>query len=222
MNKLSIVLMTLLSFLMACSSKKTNEPIRKKDSLERITDGEVQSNSERTIINCDSIYPGKKYELSLIRFDSINTHATAPNTLFSLSAVINGKPSIIISDSIFCRVPDVRFEDFNGDKVKDILLQNFSDVRSNWTYHLYLVDTSQNRLVKIKGFEEIKNPNYLSEYDLIDNMVVSGTLWSGFYKINKDTVIDLNYEIYDHQDETGTYEAEYNRALQRILKKQKP
>ena len=71
----------------------------------------------------------------------------------------NGQYVPIFSDSIFNTVQEVGFTDFNNDGIKDILVQNISDVRSNWTYYLYLVDTAQNKLKKIKGFEEIKNLN---------------------------------------------------------------
>jgi len=120
-------------------------------------------------------------------------------------------------------VQEVKFEDFNKDKVKDILVQNISDVRSNWTYYLYFVDTANDKLKKIKGFEEIKNPNYIREYDLIDNYVMSGRNWTSFYKIQGDSIKDFNIVIYDGENENGrvTYNKDYKKAIATILGKEK-
>ncbi len=82
--------------------------------------------------------------------------------------VTNGKKKLIFSDSIYNTVPEIRFDDFNNDNIKDILVQHTSDVRSNRTYYLYLVDLVQDKLTKINDFEEIKKPNNVSEYDFFD------------------------------------------------------
>jgi hypothetical protein len=115
----------------------------------------------------------------------------------------------------------VRFSDFNGDNIKDILIQNISDVRSNPTYYLYLVDTTHDKLTKIRGFEEIKNPSYVSKYNLIDNYVLSGQTWTSFYKIQNDTIKDFDIVIYDDNLGNGNYERDYNKAIKKILTAEK-
>ena len=176
---------------------------------------------EKTEIVCDTVYKNKGYKLTLTLFDTTNADGTIPNTLFTLSKLTNGQFLPIYFDSIFNTVQQVRFADFNNDKVKDILVQNISDVRSNWTYYLYLVDTAQNKLKKIKGFQEIKNPNYLSQYNLIDNYVLSGQTWTGFYKIDGDSVKDFDMVIYDNQTQDGSYDRDYRKAIKSILTKGK-
>ncbi|MFY7845990.1 XAC2610-related protein [Chryseobacterium gambrini] len=113
------------------------------------------------------------------------------------------------------------FQDYNGDGIKDILIQNISDVRSNWTYYLYLMDLKHDRLTKIKNFNQIKNPHYLPEYNLIDNEVMSGRNWTSFYQIRKDTIFDFGYVIYDGEDDNGNtvdFEKEYDKTLSKVLK----
>ena len=180
-----------------------------------------KNNDDNFEIICDSIYKNKGYKLSLSVFDSSSDDENIPNTLFTLSKFRNGKYLPIFSDSIFNSVQSISFVDFNNDKVKDILVQNYSDVRSNWSYHLYLININKDKLKKVKGFETIRNPNYLPQYGLIDNYVLSGTNWTNFYKITGDSIKDFNMIIYDNQNENGVYNREYQRAINKIRRKVK-
>jgi hypothetical protein len=190
----------------ADTSKKADTTVDKK----------IKDDFETTEINCDTVYFGKDYKLTLKKIDSTNEDETKFNTVFSFQKSTKGKYSEIFRDSIFNKVQDVKFEDFNNDKIKDILIQNFSDVRSNWTYYLYLVDTTHDNLKRIKGFEEIKNPSYVSKYDLIDNYVVSGTNWTSFYKIKGDTIYaDPSVE------NDSKYDKDYKKAIKTILAREK-
>ena len=186
-------------------------------------DKKVKENFETTEIDCDTVYFGKGYKLKLTKFDSINEDETKFNTVFSFQKRSNGQFSEIFRDSIFNKVQDVKFEDYNNDKIRDILIQNYSDVRSNWTYYLYLIDTTNDRLKKINGFEEIKNPSYVSKYDLIDNYVVSGTNWTSFYKIKGDTILDFGIVIYADPsvDNDLKYDRNYKKAIKTILAREK-
>ena len=119
---------------------------------------------------------------------------------------------------------NVEFIDFNGDGIKDILVENTSDVRSNLTYNLFIVDFKNQKLRKIEGFEEIKNSNYLEKYDLIDCLVMSGRNWTSFYKIEGNKVKDFGYIVKDGEDENGKdleYDKNYNLTLAKILKSKK-
>lgn len=168
---------------------------------------------------CDTVYKNKGYKITLKRFDISNEDEKIPNSVFTFSKLTNGLYLSLFSDSIFNRVQVIQFADFNNDSIKDILVQNFSDVRSNWTYYLYLVDTAQNKLKKIKGFEEIKNPHYLPQYNLIDNYVMSGQIWTSFYKIQGDTVKDFDIVIYCNEVDEGKYGRDYKKAIKSILSK---
>ena len=197
----------------ADTSKKIDTTLNKKN----------KDDFETTEINCDTVYFGKGYKLTLKKFDSTNEDETKFNTVFSFQKSTNGQYSEIFRDSIFNKVQNVELEDFNNDKIKDILVQNFSDVRSNWTYYLYLVDTTHDSLKKIKGFEKIKNPSYVSKYDLIDNYVVSGTNWTSFYKITGDTVFDFEIVIYADPslENDSKYDRDYKKAIKTILEREK-
>ncbi|MGE9310715.1 XAC2610-related protein [Niabella sp. CJ426] len=172
-------------------------------------------------IRCDSIYPNKNYQITLTVIGSTNEDENIPNTLFTVSRLSGGKYMPIFSDAVFSKTRTVEFADYNDDKIPDILVHNISDVRSNQTYYLYLVDTAQNKLKKIKGFEVIKNPAYLPQYKLITNYVMSGQIWTGFYKIKGNSIKDFGIVIYDNQTDDGSYDRDYKKAVKSILKKER-
>ena len=175
----------------------------------------VQDSIFEQEIICDSIY--KNYKIVLKHFSwAANYEESDRNTVFIFSKKINGKYKELLRDSIESHVGAYEFRDFNGDKIKDILIQNISDVRSNWTYYLYLVDLKNDKLMKVKNFNQIKNPRYLPQYNLIDNEVMSGRNWTSFYQIKKDTVYDFGYVIYNGMDDDGNivdFEKEYSKTL---------
>jgi hypothetical protein len=172
-------------------------------------------------INSDSIYGDKVLSIRLVPLDTNKVDGPEGKYIFLLFNQQNEGLSEIYRDTIESTAPGVEFSDFNNDNIKDILIQNYSDVRSNWTYNLYVVNKEFDQVQKIKGFDRIKNPNYLPKYDLIDNMVMSGRNWTCFYKIVGDSIKDFGIIIYDSPDENGnyTYDEEYKMAIRKILKK---
>jgi hypothetical protein len=221
---MKLFLALLIFTLTNCSNNSQHSaPVQSDGSknLENTVTASEKESFEKTEIQCDTVYKNKGYKLTLTLIDTTNEDETIPNTLFTLSKLTNGQYLPIYSDSIFNKVQEIHFADFNNDNVKDILVQNFSDVRSNWTYYLYLVDPAQNKLKKIKGFEEIKNPNYLPKYNLIDNYVISGQIWTSFYKIKGDSVKDFDIVIYDNQTDDGSYDQDYKKAIKSILTNEK-
>ena len=176
-------------------------------------------------INCDSIFTQKGYSVSL-EYDpeDESSNETKPNIIFTFSKQINGREKIIHREKLFSKFKNVEFIDFNGDGIKDILVENISDVRSNLTYNLFLVDLKNQKLRKIDGFSGIKNPNYLKKYDLIDCTVMSGRNWTSFYKIEGNKVKDFGYVIEDGEDDNGKdleYDKNYDLTLAKILKSEK-
>jgi hypothetical protein len=221
---MKLFLVLLIFTLTNCSNNNQHSAIVQVDSsknLERAATLSEKEGFEKTEIMCDTIYKNKGYKLTLTLFDTTNEDETIPNTLFTLSKLTNGQYLPIYSDTIFNKVQKIHFADFNNDNVKDILVQNFSDVKSNWTYYLYLVDTTQNKLKKIKGFEQIKNPSYLPKYNLIDNYVISGQIWTSFYKIRGDSIKEFDIVIYDNQKDDGSYDRDYKKAIRTIMAKEK-
>lgn len=182
-------------------------------------------NKEVIRINCDSIFHKKAYSVSL-EFDPKDESwdETKTNVVFTFSKKINGKEKIIHQEKLFSKFKHFEFIDFNGDGIKDILVENISDVRSNLTYNLFVVDFKNQKLRKIEGFDEIKNPNYLEKYNLIDCLVMSGRNWTSFYKIEGNKVKDFGYTISDGEDENGKdmeYDKNYALTLAKILKSEK-
>lgn len=188
--------------------------ILKKDNF-------AQDSIFENVIICDSVYQDKNYKIVLKHFSWENNYdKNDKNTVFVFCKKINGKYQELLRDSIESHGGVYEFQDFNGDNVKDILIQNISDVRSNWTYYLYLVDLKNDRLTKVKNFNQIKNPRYLPQYDLIDNEVMSGRNWTSFYQIKKDSVFDFKYVIYKGEDDKGNivdFDREYKRILTKVL-----
>lgn len=168
-----------------------------------------------TIIKCDSIYKDKGITIKLVNFETEKDgYENEKNSILIINQKLNNKNLVLIKDSIFSSAQKIEFKDFNNDKVKDILVQNISDVRSNWTYNLYLYNPKTNNFKKVIGFEEIKNPSYNSKHNIIESHVVSATNWAAFYKIKNFKVYDYNIEIND--DGSSKSEKEYRKAIKKI------
>jgi len=199
-------------------SGKTSDSIDKKSVRYIKQKGDLDT----ALIVCDSVYPNKGYRITLASIGKETNEGLKPNTIFIFDKMTNGKQVQICRDSIYSRVREVRFEDFNGDKIKDILVQNYSDVRSNWSYYLYVIDTANNAVKKIKGFASIKEPRYIPKYNLIDNYATSGRNWTDFYKIHGDSVVDFDIVVQEPElNKKSTYDRDYKRALNTILRKEK-
>lgn len=213
MNKMkkAITVFIVLIFMVSCSKNRAEK-------------NQLEENSKDEIILCDSIYKDKKYQIMLKRFSGEKGFSKGINTVFVFGKKENGQFKELMKDSIQSDFGSFEFEDFNGDGIKDVLIENISDVRSNLTYYLYLVDLENDKLTKVKNFNEIKNPHYLPEYNLIDNEVMSGRNWTSFYQIQNDTVFDFGYVIYQGIDEDGNtidFEKEYQETLSKVLKNKK-
>ena len=175
-------------------------------------------------INCDSVYAQKGYFIELIRFEfDKDGFDEEKNSVFTLSKKVDGVKKEILRDTIFSRLQEIKFADYNNDKVDDILIQNIADVRSNLTWYLYFFNPKSSSVTKIKGFEEIKNPKYNSKYNLIENYVLSGTNWTSLYTIKNFRVIDYGFVIYDKDDSKGInrYNSEYKKAIRKIMLRRK-
>lgn len=224
MNHTRAFFLSALVLLLGCESNMEEKYPWHPTSEARIQDSLSEKEtckSDNLVIECDSLY-GKHITLHLDFLNS-SKHDLQNEYVFYLIEKKEGKAIEIFRDTIECTVPVIEFVDYNSDKVKDILIQNDSDVRSNWTYNLFLFNKDISSLQKIKGFNEIKNPNYLPQYGLIDNMVMSGRNWTTFYKIDGDTIKDFGIIIYDGEDENGvnSYVEDYMKAIKNILKRER-
>ncbi|WP_431242435.1 XAC2610-related protein [Flavobacterium sp. P21] len=168
-----------------------------------------------TIIKCDSIYKNKGITIKLATFnDSADLQDDEENSNLTITQELNGKRSVLIKENLHSSAQEIDFRDFNNDNIKDILVQNYSDVRSNWTYYLYLYNPKTNTFKKVIGFEEIKNPIFNSKYGIIESHVISGKNWASFYKIKNNKIHDFNIEITD--DGSPKSEKEYAKQLKKL------
>ncbi len=227
MANYKILLIALLA-VTSCNleNKKSNENLFTNKTQISITD----KNFEKLEVFCDTVYNSKKYKLTLTKIDTTNNFSDKGNTIFTFERFKKGQYNVLFIDTIYCESQEIDFASYSKDRLKSIIIKNNEDVRSNWTYYLYLVDTSTDKLIRVKGFEEIKNPNYLSKFDLIDNYVLSGRNWTNFYQIDKDSVIDYNSVLFDDGTNSGSYSDnedvkhpkypfEYKRTIRKILKR---
>lgn len=169
-------------------------------------------------VKCDSIYKDKKILIKLSTFDGKKDgFKEEKNSILIIEQNLKNKKSIILKDSIFSSVQKIEFSDFNNDNIKDILVQNTSDVRSNWTYYLYLYNVKTNSFKRVQGFEEIKNPKYNSKENIVESYVVSGQDRIGFYRIKNYKVLDLKTEITDDHGEN--FEKDYQNAIKKLKAK---
>ncbi|KQW98825.1 hypothetical protein [Flavobacterium sp. Root420] len=168
-----------------------------------------------TVIKCDSIYKDKGITIKLVNFETEKDgYEGEKNSILIINQKLNNKNSVLVKDSIFSSTQKIEFKDFNNDKIKDILVQNISDVRSNWTYNLYLYNPKKNNFIRVIGFEEIKNPMYKAKYNIIQGYVVSGQDWVSFYKIKKNHIYDYGIKIVD--DHGHNFDKEYKKAINKI------
>jgi len=216
-----IILFSLSSFVYCSNNGQnlTNKVIKNNDLISKIESPSL----EQTQIICDTVYKNKSYRFTLVLFDTTNNFPDEANNIFTFEKLVNGQYKIIYRDSIYCENQEIQFKTFTTDNIKSILVKNNKDIRGNWTYYMYKVDTTKDKLIKIKGFEEIKNPNFIFKCNIIDNYVMSGKNWTSFYKLESDSVKHFNIVIYDNQKELdgNTYKNGYNKALKSILAKEK-
>ncbi|WP_291146586.1 XAC2610-related protein [Flavobacterium sp. UBA7680] len=169
-------------------------------------------------IKCDSIYKNKGITIKLKNFGpETDGYDGEKNSILTISQKVNNKSSILVKDSIFSLVQKIEFKDFNNDGIKDVLVQNISDVRSNWTYNLYLYNSKTNNFKRVIGFDEIRNPRYNAKYNIIESYIVSGNDWIFFYGIKKNKVFDYGIKVKD--DHGKNFDKDYKKAIKKITSK---
>jgi hypothetical protein len=159
------------------------------------------------------------YKLALHIFDTANDYDAERNNAVLIFNRLNGnQKEIFFRDSMFCMYPDIDFQDFNNDKVKDVLVFYYTGARANPTYHLYLTDLKNHNLIRVKGFEELPNPDLDTTKNIITSITLSGSNYYSFYRINsKDKLINLGHRYEDNPNDSTQYE----RTVRQIMKEHK-
>ncbi|MFN7600628.1 MAG: XAC2610-related protein, partial [Bacteroidota bacterium] len=172
--------------------------------------------ADTLMINCDSVFSEVGYYIQLITFDSLLNNQG--NSILVFGQRNQGGQEQIYLDTLYSKVGQVEFRDFNQDDIKDVLVQNESDARSNWTYNLFLTDLKGRTLTMVQGFDQVKNPSLNSDLQIIESHVNSGTNYIEFYKlVNRDSIFKYDILVYDSMDDIS--ERNYKLALDKIRSK---
>ncbi|WP_417369230.1 XAC2610-related protein [Flavobacterium beibuense] len=175
----------------------------------------TETQEENTVIvNCDTLQL-KNSKATIYLFGSFEDE-DSNNTIFTLTQ--NGKT--IIQDSIISNRFKLLYKDFTGDSVNDLLIHNYTGTRSNEFYNLYITDTLNNMLKRIKGFGKIPNPRYDSDNNLITCYGLTGTNYVKFYHIENDTILDYGITVEDDLMPENNFEERYQQTVNKIKTKQ--
>jgi hypothetical protein len=147
-----------------------------------------------------------KVELTPITDSPQNT----VNQLLEIAVKLESQEALLFQDSIYSKTGTIERRDFNGDSIQDVLIQNISDARSNWTYNLYLITPKD--VKKVKGFSHIKNPTYLKQ-GFIQSHVMSGKNYYEFYSITETDTLK-SYDLILYGNETN----DVKHSIDSILK----
>ena len=208
-----MLLLALLTLFSSCSEQSGNSIQLSEEKALPAAEDNFPAIIE---IDCDSIYPNQQLKLRLESLDEKSQEESDNTCIF----IVTKNQHEIFRDTLHSSSHVVQFKAFNKDGTKDILVQYSSDARSNWSYSLFLVDSKLKKFNKIKSFEQIKNPNFLPKYDLIDCEVMSGRNWTSFYKIQGDSIHEYGYVLYrvNEDGKSLDFDKNYMETIQKIIK----
>ena len=92
---------------------------------------------------------------------------------------------VMYKDTLEFFMPVLKLQDFNEDGIQDLTILYNSSARSDWSYHLYLADSLNHTLHKVKGFEKICNPEMDLNNNIIKSIAHANVSYYSFYRINK-------------------------------------
>ena len=208
----------LLSFifisLAACIDKSKPSSVYKSlaNSIDKPTRAETDIYTDTTVI----LFGDSSYRLTLHIFDTNYYDAEKNNAVLTFDKQEKNQKNVFFRDSMFCLYPGIGFKDFNNDKVNDVLVFYYTGARANPTYHLYLSDSKNHRLIRVRGFEGLPNPYLDTTNNIITSIALSGTNYYSFYRIDaKNKLINLGHSFDENPNDTTQYE----KAIRQILKK---
>jgi len=162
------------------------------------------------------LFGDSSYRLRLHMFDTFNIYNEETyNSVLTFIKYEKNQIKNLFSDSMFCMYPDIAFQDFNNDKKKDVMVFYYSGARANPTYHLYLSDPKNRKLIRINGFEKLSNPYLDTTNNIIMSIALSGSNYYSFYRISsKNKLLNLGHSF----DENPNDSTQYDNAIRQILK----
>ena len=179
MNVLKYILRSLLILTLFCGFKFYDSHIIKS----------LVSYGSFNYVDSLSISNSGNYAITYVFNDSIMDYKV---NFFKRNR--NGWDLIQTIDSLenMAGVINAKFKDFNNDNVRDFMLYKGTGARgANEFYYVFLVDTLNNQLVRIKNGDDIPNIDY--------NDKISGIFYSGGtsyvnYKLQKDSLVETDGE----------------------------
>ena len=169
---------------------------------------------ESSKISTDAIFGDTSYKLTLTTFDSTTQDPDSFNAILTFYRQFQNETITFFKDSLYCMYPNIEFQDFNNDQVKDVLVFNYTGGRSNPTYYLYLVNEKENSLIRVNGFEQLPNPDLDSTNNIITSIALSGANHYAFYRINNHgNLINLQHDFFENPKDS----TQYSNAIKQIL-----
>ena len=175
------------------------------------------SNVDSTIFTDSSVtvFNDNSYRLTVHIFDNTGYDEERNNAVLTFTKQEKNKTKVIFKDSLYCMHPFIDFQDFNNDKIKDVLIFYSTGARANPTYHLYLTDKKSRKLIRVTGFEKLPNPSLDRTNNIITSIGLSGTNYYSFYRINmKNRLVNLRHSYEENPSDSTQYE----KAIRQILR----
>ncbi len=165
-----------------------------------------------------TLFGDSSYKLTVRLFDTANNYNTDRHNAVLTFIKLNGNQrKIIFQDSMFCTHTDIDFQDFNNDKIQDVLILYSTGARANPTYYLFLTDLKNHNLTPVAGFEKLPNPDLDTIHNIITSIGLAGNNYYSFYRINsKNKLVNLGH----HYEEKPNDSTKYERTIRQILKEQ--
>jgi hypothetical protein len=166
-------------------------------------------------------YYKETYKVTLLK-NEVGLFGEDNNALLIITRQSDKKQ--VVRDSLYSQWDDVRFEDYNDDGYKDVLVSHESSARSNQTYYLYATSFKSKTFRRIKDFEtEVLNPSIDSNKIVNSYVLVGALVTDNFYKLSNYKLIDLGKS---ESEPSGEYDNEgyiqdsiaYTKAYAKALK----
>ena len=229
-----LLLITLCLYLPACKPQTNNAPTPPRaviDSLEPllhtlpIKKPMVEKMPDTTTsVAFDTLlhYYKETYKVTLLKNELWWYTRKGDNALLTITRQSNKKQ--VVRDSLYSQWDDVRFEDYNDDGYKDIIVYNYSGARgSNSYYTLYATDVKNKTFRQIMGFDYVVAPQIDSNRIIISTGLTNSSAEYDFYKLSNYKLIKLNkattgYPLSDDDSITSKAFHDYTKAYAKALK----
>lgn len=224
------LLITLWLYLPACNPQTNNAPTPPRaviDSLEPLLDTlpiekpvVEEMPDTTTYVAFDTLlhYYKETYKVTLLK-NRATYYSGDNNALLIITRQSDKKQ--VVRDSLYSQWGHVRFEDYNDDGYKDVLVSNTVGARAaNGTEYLYVTNIKNKTFRRIKGFEtDIVSSSIDSNKIIESSTLVGETITCNFYKLSNYNLIDLGLVSIEMMSDSNSSDAKaYDKAYAKALK----